>query len=414
MPFQIKIFPPGDLQFIWLAFLLLIPVAVGAGEVSLVDGIPHIMNQAQPPQGRQTVDLVELWRAGGEDGEVIFGRISDVVRHPDGEVLVLDNQLCQVEVFSPDGAHLRTLSRQGDGPGEVRQPTGLILLPGDLVGIGAGFPAKLVTLEMDGTPVDTRYPIGEPSEGKIGVMISLDTGGGLLAATGGRLVFDGPDNSYAERFLAVADADGEGYSRILMRNTPLDPTGRLWDEVADYYFDGRWDLGPDGLFYVPMKRDAYLISVFDRTGELKFAFGREYTPRKRTEEDKQQASPIINAAGGRNDEEWDICDHDEAVTRVMLNPDDGTIWVLTPSGANEQPDGVLETWDVFSTKGEFLRQAAVPNLCGIQDGSCFLVGGNRMVVIRGTGSTFNDDRELDEEEMEEEVEPLEVICYAVR
>ena len=367
-----------------------------------------------PSQGLVTLDLKELWRAGGEDGEVIFGRISDVVRHSNGEFFVLDNQLCQVEVFSPEGEHLRTLSRQGDGPGEVRQPTGLVLLPGNLLGIGAGFPAKMVTMELDGTPVATRYPIGEPSDGNIGVMISLGTGGGLLAATGGRLVFEGPENSYVERFLAVAEADGEGYTQILKRNTPIDPTGRLWDEAADYYFDGRWDLDPDGLFYVPMKREAYEVSVFDRTGELQFAFGRKFDPRKRTDEDKDQASPIINAAGGRNADEWDICKHDEAITRVMLNPDDGTIWVLTPNGANDQPEGVLETWDIFSPEGEYLKQAAVPNLSDIQDGACFLVGKNLMVVIRGTGSSFNDDRELDEEEAEEEVEPLEIICYEVR
>lgn len=392
------------------AILVLLPMAgLATGTVP-----PVRIDSDGPAQVNLTLELEELWRAGGEDGDVIFGRISDVARHANGEIFVLDNQLCQVEVFSPEGEHLRTLSRQGDGPGEVRQPTGLVLLPGDLVGIGAGFPAKMVTLELDGTPVATRYPIGEPSDGNIGVMISLDTGAGMLAATGGRLVFESPENSYAERFLAVADADGEGYTRILERDTPLDPTGRFWDEAADYYFDGRWDLGPDGLFYVPMKRDAYEIDVYDRTGELQFTFGRELKPRKRTDEDKDQAGPIINAAGGRNADDWDICDYDEAISRIMLNPDDGTIWVLTPNGANDQPEGVLETWDVFDPAGEFLRQVAVPNLSDIQDGSCFLVGGNRLVVIRGTGSSFDGDQGLDDEEIEDEVEPLEVICYQVR
>lgn len=375
---------------------------------------PVTIDTDGPAEGTLTLELEELWRAGGEDGDVIFGRISDVVRHPNGEILVLDNQLCQVEVFSPEGEHLRTLSRQGDGPGEVRQPTGLVLLPGDLVGIGAGFPAKMVTLEMDGTPVATRYPIGEPSDGNIGVMISLEAGAGMLAATGGRLVFDHATDSHAERFLAVADADGEGFDRILIRDTPLDPTGRLWDEEADYYFDGRWDLGPDGLFYVPMKRDAYEVSVYDRTGALQFAFGRDLKPRKRTEEDKEQANPVINVTGIRNDDEWDICDHDEAITRIMLDPDDGNIWVLTPHGANDQPEGILETWDVFSAKGEFLRRAAIPLGHEIRDGSCFLVGDGLMLVIRGTGSSFHGDEALEEGADEEEVEPLEVICYALR
>jgi hypothetical protein len=363
-----------------------------------------------PAQGIVTLNLHELWRAGGEDGEIIFGRITDVIRYASGEILVLDNQLCQVEVFDPNGNHLRTLSQQGDGPGDVRQPIGLALLPDDHLGIGAGFPGKMVTMTLDGTPVDTRYPIGEPSDGNIGVMISLDSGGGIMAATGGRLVFDGPETSYTERFLSVADAGGDTYTRILERQTPIDPTGRLWDEKADYYFDGRWDLGPDGLIYVPMERDAYVVSAYDRNGELQLAFGRDQKPRRRTDEDKQQAGPIINVTGLRNDEEWDICDYDPAIARVMVNPDDGTIWVLTPSGSNDQPDGVLETWDVFGPAGEFLHQAAVPLGSEIQDGTCYLVGDNLMVVIRGDGSSF--DGETDEDLTEDdEVEPLEVICY---
>jgi len=374
---------------------------------------PALIDTDGPAQGASTLDIQELWRVGGEDGEVLFGRITDVKRHPNGEVHVLDNQLCQVEVFSPEGDHLRTLTRQGDGPGEVRQPIGLVLLPGDLLGVGAGFPGKMIAMKLDGTPVATRYPIGEPSDGNLGVMISLDTGGGLLGATGGRLIFDSPTTSYTERFLAVSDADGETFTRILQRNTPIDPTGRFWDEAADYYFDGRWDVGPSGLIYVPMERDAYVVSVFDRTGELQFAFGRDQESRKRTDEDKDEAGPIINVSGLRNDEEWDICDRDPAITRIMLNPDDGTIWVLTPVGANDQPDGILETWDVFGPTGEFLRQVAVPLGNEIEDGACFLVGDGHLIVIRGTGSSFHGDEDEDEVE-EEEIEPLEVIFYRMK
>ncbi len=374
---------------------------------------PVLIDTDGPAEGTIALELEELWRAGGQDGEIIFGRISDVIRHPNGEIYVLDNQLCQVEVFGPEGEHRRTLTRQGDGPGEVRQPIGLVLLTEDLLGIGAGFPGKMVTLRIDGTPVNTRYPIGEPSDGNIGVMISLDTGGGVLAATGGRLVFDTPETSYTERFLAISNTEDGEFTRILERRTPIDPTGQQWNERADYYFDGRWDLGPDGLIYVPMERDRYVVSVYDRTGELQFEFGRELKQRKRTEEDKRRTGPIINVSGQRNDGGWKICDYDPSIARIMVSPDDGTIWVITPRGSNGQREGILETWDVFSPSGEFLRQAAIPLGDEIRDGACFLVGGRRMIVIRGTGSSFNDDRDT-EEETDEEVESLEVICYRIR
>ncbi len=75
--------------------------------------IPRILDNDGPSQGVVPLDLVELWRAGGEDEDVIFGRIVDLKRHANGNVYVLDNQLCQVVVFSPDGEHLEDLSREG-------------------------------------------------------------------------------------------------------------------------------------------------------------------------------------------------------------------------------------------------------------------------------------------------------------
>ncbi len=158
-----------------------------------------------------------------------------------------------------------------------------------------------------------------------------------------------------------------------------------------------------------MERDAYVVSVFDRAGALQLAFGRDLKCRQRTDEDKRQARPIINASGLRNDEEWDVCDTDPAISRVMAHPDDGTVWVLTPFGGNDQPDGTLETWDVFGPTGEFLRQTAVPLGDEIRDGTCHLVGDDLLVVIRGTGSAFDADD--DEGSEQEEAEPLEVICY---
>lgn len=68
---------------------------------------PVLIDSDGPAQGVVTLQLEELWRAGGEGGEIIVGRISDVVRHANGEVYLLDNQLCRVELFGPTGEFLR-------------------------------------------------------------------------------------------------------------------------------------------------------------------------------------------------------------------------------------------------------------------------------------------------------------------
>lgn len=372
---------------------------------------PVVIDTDGPSEGAVRLGLTELWRAGDEDGDVLFGRITALKGGADEEIYVLDQQLCHVEVFGAGGEHLRTLSREGSGPGEVRQPIGVVVLPDDQIAIGSGFPGKLIVLGRDGTPIATRYPIGEPADGNIGVMISVGAGGGVLGATGGRLVMTTPTESYANRFLAVGSvADGGEIIRILEKKTPLDPTGRTWDEKADYYFDGRWDVSADGLIYVPTRRDAYLVEVYDRHGVLQRSFGRDLPQRRRTQADKDLAGPVINAFGERIDDEWDICDTDPAIQRVMVDPDDGSVWVLTPQGANDQPDGVVEVWDVFSADGEYLRQLSVPSDGEIREGTCYLVGNHRLAMLRGGATPWIADPDAVEDEEEE---PVEVICYRI-
>lgn len=59
------------------------------------------------------------------DGADVFGEIRDVELGPDGELYVLDAQASQVRIFGPDGAHLRTFGRAGEGPGELSRAAGI-------------------------------------------------------------------------------------------------------------------------------------------------------------------------------------------------------------------------------------------------------------------------------------------------
>jgi hypothetical protein len=370
--------------------------------------VPRAIDEDGPTQGVQPLALRELWRIGGENEDVIFGRITDLEMHPDGSLYVLDNQLCHVVVISPDGEFVRNISREGDGPGEVRQPTGLIFLSDEILGIGTGFPAKLITLGLDGTPIDTYYPVGAPADGNVAVMISLQCVDGVLGASGGRIAFVAGGDSYTDRFLSIGDASLGEFHHILETTTPFDPTGFSFVEVDNYYIDDSWALGAGGRIYAPMKRDAYEISEFDTTGKLVRVFGRRYEPRRRTVAEKGRVSPLINPGTPANTD-WTIDDHDPCVLRIMIDPDDGAIWVLTPHGHEDQPEGILETWDVFAPDGEYVRQVPIPLGHEMNEGTCTLVGSGKMVVVRGTGSAFGARADVEIEETE--VEPLEVICY---
>ena len=199
--------------------------------------VHRIIDADGPAEGVRPLALRELWRVGGEDEDVIFGRISDLKLGPDGSIYVLDNQLCHVVVISAEGEHLRDISRQGDGPGELRQPMGLIFLADDLLGVGMGFPGKLVTLGLDGTPRGDHWPVGAPADGNLAVMISLHFVDGVLGASGGSIVVTPGEESHTDRFLSVGDASCGQFRRVLQVETPFDPTGYTFVEADDYYID---------------------------------------------------------------------------------------------------------------------------------------------------------------------------------
>lgn len=70
------------------------------------------------------------WTVGALDGEdwEVFGSIADLVFSEAGDLFVLDEQAAHVVVFDRDGAYVRTISRQGEGPGELTQPESISLL----------------------------------------------------------------------------------------------------------------------------------------------------------------------------------------------------------------------------------------------------------------------------------------------
>lgn len=82
-----------------------------------------------------TVDaepLLDLAKSGeGPDHE--FFRATDANRLSDGGVVVADDGDDEIRVFSPEGDHLRTLGRPGDGPGEFRRLRQVMALPGDSI-----------------------------------------------------------------------------------------------------------------------------------------------------------------------------------------------------------------------------------------------------------------------------------------
>lgn len=129
------------------------------------------------PSGAVAVDVplpwtaVPEWRVGGaEDSIVVLGslRQHQVVSWDTGQIVIADADIGELLLLDGSGRLIRSRSIAGDGPGELRRPSGLTTTAdGELVGIDP-YALRLVRWDRDLVPVgEARLPDGAMGEPQI-------------------------------------------------------------------------------------------------------------------------------------------------------------------------------------------------------------------------------------------------------
>ena len=305
----------------------------------------------------RTLQLEELWRVNVEDEEELIGVISAVISGPNGTVWLADGQLGQVLVYSAEGEHLRTLSREGEGPGEVSNPDGLLWLPGGGLGISDRKAGQLTHLDEDGMPLSSIHLTSVDGEIMASAMLSaVRCRGGVLAVAGTQFRFDSGAPTQS-RFFGIFDGEGNEVQRLMEAPSGFDFEARTFHEVQDWFVDrGRFDLDADGRVHFVAERDRYRIHVHDARGELVQVIEREYEPWRRTAEEMERrrggASMSIN--GEMVEIRSTVDDFAPAIEDIQIT-DDGWMWVLSGRGSREEREGILRSYDVFDGEGMFVE-----------------------------------------------------------
>lgn len=127
-----------------LALALLLP-ACGSADANgrwagtretLPNGAVRVTNPAQGIWSEGTSwQLVQELVLGDMEGPeaTVFASISGLEVDAQGRIYVLDRQANEMRIFTPDGAHVRTVGRSGGGPGEYRAANGLLWLTPDTI-----------------------------------------------------------------------------------------------------------------------------------------------------------------------------------------------------------------------------------------------------------------------------------------
>jgi hypothetical protein len=369
-------------------FLLLgsAPRATGGweGQEVIREGVKHVLNPATPAEGQAEIVLEELWRLGGvtdEEGE-LFGVVSSVFRDDQGGFYLLDSQLNEVKVYSPDGEFIRSIGRPGEGPGEFQNTGDACLLSDGRIAVVQVFPGKAVLFNPDGTPAgDLALNLGEEGSGQ-SFLVALE-----VERVGERIGIGYMNQSFNQAtltqssVLGLFDTQGQQTTRVLAFESEQDMRqGYPIIEAQSARFTRRWAAAPDGTIYTPVAFHGYEIHVFDPAGKLAMVIEREYEPLRRTPEEKQRIEEIYEgyartAPNARVEIEDYHSDFDEILVRS-----DGTIWVFTSRGRWRVPEGVLGIYDVFDKQGHFIRQVTLLGSGDPRVDGVFLLG-DRVVVV---------------------------------
>jgi len=132
-----------------LAILAAIPAACGGPEPSESEPMP-----------RTAVGVVEDLRIGASSGpeEYLFGRIGGVVQHDSGTISILDTQVPVIRQYDAEGAWLRDVGGEGQGPGEYSERVqGMQRLPDDNFAIFDSGNSRISVFSPSGEFVDSFH-----------------------------------------------------------------------------------------------------------------------------------------------------------------------------------------------------------------------------------------------------------------
>lgn len=367
-----------------LGALLLATTPSGASDV------PTVKNSS-PAEATRHLHLEEVWRAGGEDDDLVFGMITAVVEDPQGHVVLLDGQLSLAHVYDQDGNHLRTLFGEGDGPGEVRGPRDLVRLDDGLYGAVQEVPGKVILVDAANRPAG-EIGIGGPgvSHGGLCQTFSAFAGGGnLLIAGFVQTMGQAPGTMTQTSFLSAFDRAGAETASYCRVDNDIVFQDFVFDEsrhLSSFWWNAA--VADDGAAYVAPYLDRYEIHRFAPDGSLERIITRDLEPWPRTAAEKEDFVETVRAI--YRDAPFQIgvkpCPNEPAIStmhRGVRVGDDGTLWVLPARGVRGQKPGVLATFDVFDAEGKLMRQTAVHFPGDPAHDAVFLLGGDRAVVVRG-------------------------------
>ena len=324
---------------------------------TLPSGVVRVTH-VPPADPAPTWTLVEELRVGTLDGggPDSFGRLGGLVALEGGGFAVLESQAAEIRVFAADGSHVATHGGRGEGPGEFRDPTGLMIDPD----------GRLVVPD----PANGLMSVFEPVEGFIEsfrfiVMMHGAIWEGVMTADG-RIFRESVTSDFRGRELRVFDRSMNRVDSIPLPGAPFSRGGgsggslrvKLAGGVTEdwalpFHPRERKRLGPDGAFWATEAGDpSYRLRKWRprSSPEFEVVMERPPVPVTPAERDsvKERVRKRIRERGGGSDPNWSKIPEFKPPVSELFFSVEGDLWVRVPSA------GAGIAYDVFGPEGAYL------------------------------------------------------------
>lgn len=305
--------------------------------------------------------MLTIGDESGNDENLWFSTIRGLGLLSDGSVAAIDRSSEEIRVFGPDGRHLVSMGRAGEGPGEFRSAWLLWVLPGDTLWVGDYRPWRYNVFTRDGqfvravqmTPV---YPNPSRAGGVLRNGISVNTSTTYLA----RSNFTVPDTLVVE----AHDTNGQlvaTVARVPNRVEGMTAKSELANLTLTPLFSASATADAIGnTVAVGHGRDPE-VRLFDAELRLQRIVRWSEPSRDVTSADVNTwRDSYVASRGGRDSEQWGplheatvdvdrpVADVFPAFSSFMLGTD-GRLWVAPYRRPGQEP----RRWMAFEPDGTF-------------------------------------------------------------
>jgi hypothetical protein len=343
------------------------------GQRVMKDGVLHVLNPAEPMEPPEVYDMQELWRLESEtpEGDVVFGSIDDAAFDPSGNAYLLDVQLKTVHVISSDGKYIRSIGREGEGPGDLQAPEGILITHDGRLGITDDRPARLNLFALDGTPESAWTPIAAPGTLFIPFACRQHGDGFLLAC---KTLQRTAEEILISHLLGLFDATGHlttvfwRRDQRLLRGSSISFSEEELEPLNVFAIDSA------GCVYCAPLYSEYAIHVFYPDGTPRSVITRDFAHVRRAGKDiSDMRAHLATLYRSWPNADIQVASHERDIVDLSVRPN-GDLWVQTSQGWYSTMPGTAITFDVLDREGRFSKQAILRGEIDAHEDMVLLVG----------------------------------------